>query len=119
MLLVVWASWCQPALEELPRVEAVFRTFAAQGLAVLGLPNDWERKDAEPVVSRFRLTWPNADPESIRSMLKDRWQVAAVPQFILLDADRRILRISRAGDESLRGAHLRKTIQLMLRAPRH
>ena len=79
VLLVVWSSWCQPALEELPRVEAVFRTFAAQGLAVLGLPDDWERKDAEAVVSRFRPTWPNADPESIRAMLKDRWQVAAVP----------------------------------------
>jgi AhpC/TSA family len=118
-LLVVWSSWCQPALEELPRVEAVFREFAAQGLAVLGLPNDWERKDAEPVVSRFRLTWTNADPESTRAMLKDRWQVAAVPLFILLDADRRILRISRAGDESLRGADLRKTIQMTLRAPRH
>jgi AhpC/TSA family len=118
VLLVVWSSWCQPALEELPRVEAVFRTFASEGLAVLGLPDEWERKGAEPVVSRFRLTWPNADPESIRELLKDRWQVAAVPQFILLDADRRILRISRAGDESLRGANLRRTIQLMLRAPR-
>ena len=117
VLLVVWSSWCPPALEELPRVEEVFRTFAVKGLAVLGLPDEWERKAAEPVVSRFRLTWPNADPESIRELLKDRWQVAAVPQFILLDADRRILRISRLGDESFRRANLRKTIQLMLRAP--
>jgi hypothetical protein len=105
-------------LEELPRVEAAFRTFAARGLAVVGLPEEWEQARAEPLVSRFGLTWPNADPESIRELLSDRWQVASFPLFILLDADRRILRISRAGDASLRGANLRKTLQQMLRAPR-
>jgi hypothetical protein len=70
------------------------------------------------VISRFRLTWPNADPESIRELLRDRWQIAAVPQSILLDADRQILRISREGDTSFRGTNLRKTLDRMLRAQR-
>jgi hypothetical protein len=115
VLLVVWSSWCPPALEELPRIEAAFRTLGPKGLTVLGLPDDWYRRTAEPVISRFRLTWRNADPESIRELLRDRWQIAAVPQFILLDADRQILRISREGDTSLRGTNLRKTLDQMLR----
>jgi hypothetical protein len=116
VLLVVWSSWCPPALEELPRVEHAFRTLGPKGLTVIGLPDDWERRTAEPVISRFRLTWPNADPESIRMMLSDNWQVASVPLFVVLDADRRILRISRTGDTSLRGTNLRKTLDRMLRA---
>jgi thiol-disulfide isomerase/thioredoxin len=115
VLLVVWSSWCPPALEELPRIEAAFRTLGPKGLTVLGLPDDWYRRTAEPVISRFRLTWRNADPESIRKLLRDRWQIAAVPQFILLDADRQILRISREGDTSHRGTNLRKTLDQMLR----
>ena len=115
VLLVVWSSSCPPAIEELPRVEYAFRTLGPKGLTVIGLPDDWERRTAEPVISRFRLTWPNADPETIRLMLSDRWQVASVPLFVVLDADRRILRVSRTGDTSLRGTNLWKTLDRMLR----
>jgi hypothetical protein len=99
-----------PAVKELPRIEEAFRTFGGKDLAVLGLPDDEKRGDVEPVISRFQLTWPNADPESIRELLTDRWQIAAVPQFIVLDADRRIIGISRIFDTSLRGARLRNTL---------
>jgi thiol-disulfide isomerase/thioredoxin len=116
VLLVVWSSWCPPALEELPRIEHASRTLGLRGLTVIGLPDDWERRTAEPVISRFRLTWPQADPETIRVMLSENWQVASVPLLVVLDADRRILRISRAGDTSLRGTNLRKTLDRMLRA---
>jgi peroxiredoxin len=118
VLLVVWSSWCPPAIEELPRIEYAFRTLGPKGLTVIGLPDDWERRTAESVISRFRLTWPNADPESIREMLTDHWQVASVPLLIVLDADRRILRVSRSGDTSLRGTNLQKTLDRMLRASR-
>lgn len=115
VLLVVWSSWCLPALDELPWIEEAFRTFGGKGLAVLGLPDDETRGDVEPVISRFHLTWPNADPESIRKLLNDRWQIASVPQFIVLDADRRIVEISHIGDTSLRGPRLQKTLQQRLR----
>jgi thiol-disulfide isomerase/thioredoxin len=115
VLLVVWSSWCPPALDELPWIEEAFRTLGGKGLAVIGLPDDDKRDDVEPVISRFQLTWPNADPESIRKLLKDRWRIASVPQFILLDGDRRIVGVSHIGDTSLRGARLRKTLQQLLR----
>ena len=67
VLLVVWSSWCLPALDELPWVEEASRTVGEKGLAVLGLPDDETRGDVEPVISRFHLTWPNADPQSIRT----------------------------------------------------
>jgi len=118
VLLVVWSSSCPPAIEELPRIEYAFRTLGPKGLTVIGLPDDWERRTAEPVISRFRLTWPNADPESIRGMLTDHWQVASVPLFVVLNADRRILRFSRTGDSSLRGTNLQQTLGRMLRVQR-
>jgi hypothetical protein len=118
VLLVVWSSWCLPALDELPWIEEAFRTFGGKGLAVLGLPDDETRGDVEPVISRFHLTWPTADPESIRKLLKDRWQIASVPQFILLDGDRHIVEISHMFDTSFRGARLRKTLEKRLREPR-
>jgi hypothetical protein len=118
VLLVVWSSWCLPALDELPWIEEAFRTLGGKGLAVLGLPDDETRGDVEPLISRFHLTWSNADPESIRSLLKDRWQIASVPQFIVLDGDRRVVGMSHAFDTSLRGARLRKTLEKLLRESR-
>ena len=118
VLLVVWSSWCPPALDELPWIEEASRTLGGQGLVVLGLPDDENRGDVEPVLTRFHLTWPNADPESIRTLLKDRWQIAAVPHFIVLDRDRRIVAFSQTFDSSLRGARLSKTLQQWLREAR-
>lgn len=118
VLLVVWSSWCPPALDELPWIEEASRTLGGQGLVVLGLPDEETRSDVEPVLTRFHLTWPNADPESIQTLLKDRWQVAAVPHFIVLDRDRRIVAFSHNFDTSLRGARLSKTLQQWLQEPR-
>ena len=118
LLLVVWSPSCPPALEELPRIEEAFRTFTGKGLAVLGLPDHADRKDIASVVSRFQLTWSNADPDSVKGLLKDRWQITSIPQLILVDGNRRILAISRNGDTSLRGARLRKTVQQRLRESR-
>jgi len=35
-------------------IEHASRTLGPKGLTVIGLPDDWERKTAEPVISRFR-----------------------------------------------------------------
>jgi hypothetical protein len=85
---------------------------------VLGLPQEYERGRFERLVAGLRPTWPQADPYSIRELLRDRWQIAAVPLFILLDGGGRILKVSRGADTSLRGNRLRKTLEQMLRGRR-
>ena len=37
VLLVVWAPWCPPAVDELPHVEQAYQTLHSSGVDVLGL----------------------------------------------------------------------------------
>jgi thiol-disulfide isomerase/thioredoxin len=63
-LVVLWAAWCAPCAQEMPRVERLVAQRAGEGLAAVGIalhiPDDDAEKDA---VRRFaaaaRLTFPN------------------------------------------------------------
>ena len=115
-LLAIWSSWCGPAVDELQNVERAYRTLGPQGLAVIGLPDDSDLEKMRVVIAGHGVTWPNAKPESVRQLLKERLEIWSNPVFIVLDAERRIVMVSTEDVKSaLRGPALVKTLRRLLR----
>lgn len=67
LVLNLWASWCQPCVEETPSLEAFQRAYANKGVVVLGVSADRNDKLYHQFVDRFNLafdTWRDPDGEA-------------------------------------------------------
>ena len=84
MVVNLWASWCAPCREELPRYQAFAKKYAGK-VDVLGV--DWQetRVDAARKLARQSgVTYPLvADPDG-------RLRTQVLPKLILLDEDGKV-----------------------------
>jgi thiol-disulfide isomerase/thioredoxin len=58
VLLNFWASWCGPCLEEMPRLSAWQRAYAAQGLKIVGVSMDDDPEAAKRLLTRRPVAYP-------------------------------------------------------------
>jgi cytochrome c-type biogenesis protein len=84
VLLNVWATWCDPCLEEMPFLESLHRDHREAGLQVLGINIDGGNDAAVTgYVDRLGVTFPNLrDPAG---EVQRRFQTRGVPESFLID----------------------------------
>jgi len=89
VVLNFWASWCYPACyEEAPHLEAAWRAYRDQGLAVLGVAIQDTEGNAREFARKFNFTFPNGlDPGSKISI---DFGVYGVPETFFIDRQGRI-----------------------------
>lgn len=93
VLLDFWATWCQPCVDDLPRLTSLHERYAGDGLVVLSVSIDEGGGAARKVrrmVKRRDARHPvyldDADPPAWES-----YRVRVVPAQFLLDAEGRIV----------------------------
>jgi cytochrome c biogenesis protein CcmG, thiol:disulfide interchange protein DsbE len=78
-----WASWCVPCRRSIPWLNAMQKKYAQQGLVIVGVNVDEQRKDAERFLaetpSDFEILY---DPEGT---LPARYGVTAMPSSFVFD----------------------------------
>ena len=57
-LLIFWASWCHPCMEEMPDVQATFEQYKSQGFQVVAVNFGESKAAAQATAERFGLTFP-------------------------------------------------------------
>ncbi len=55
VLVDFWATWCEPCLKELPELEKLQQQLTAQGVVIVGVSIDKERKSAQELAARLGL----------------------------------------------------------------
>ena len=72
VLVDFWATWCEPCLKELPELEKLRQQLAAQGVVIVGVSIDKERRNAQDLAARFGLKFTLLhDPEGKVAELYD------------------------------------------------
>ncbi len=95
----VWASWCPPCVEGIPRLVALAERFRAAPFDLLGLSVDrggWE--DLDPFLERhpeinYRVAVPHPPPAFLLRTLVDLdplGDVATLPTFFVIDPQGRL-----------------------------
>ena len=85
VLLDFWASWCGPCRAGVPNVQRMNNVYSGEDFMVVSVSEDEEETTWRSYVSSHQMTWTqrfDADDS-----LQHRFQVGALPTYILLDRD--------------------------------
>ena len=103
VILALWATWCEPCWQELPRVAKVYSTYRDNRSVLFWAVNAQAGGDtietARAYAKKMRLALPVAYTENANAM---RLGVNGYPTLILLDADGRLRFIHDGYDASER-----------------
>ncbi len=111
LLLEFWAKGCGPCLALMPDLKKLAERYGPKGFAIIGVNLDEHRADAEEIVRKFALAWPQCfDGGGWKSAMAMRFQVTAIPYTALIDR-RGILR----DFGNISGSELNKRIETLLR----
>lgn len=98
LLLDFWASWCQPCLQQIPDVQQVYEKYHPKGLNIIGVSSDEDKQAWRAAIDRYNLSsYPQVLSEDSTAgddrllfeefeNIADRYEVDAIPCFILIDS---------------------------------
>lgn len=103
LLLDFWASWCQPCLQQIPDVQRAYEKYHPKGLNFIGISSDEDTQAWRAAIDRYNLSsYPQVLSEDSTAgddrllfeefeNIADRYEVDAIPCFILIDSTGEIL----------------------------
>ena len=87
VLLDFWATWCKPCRIDLPHVEALAEEFGDQGLVVLGVNAEPERR-SRPFFEQQGYRFPSLVDRGAR--VSQRYFVGSLPTLVIIDRESKI-----------------------------
>src|SRR4051812_27779207 len=95
VVLVFWASWCGPCMNELPSVQRVHATLQAPHTArIVAINTEGNPEAALGAVQRLGLTMPVALDDGTASQA---YKVMTIPQTVIIDAAGKVANVMRGG----------------------
>ncbi|MBS1510714.1 MAG: AhpC/TSA family protein [Bacteroidetes bacterium] len=99
LLIDFWASWCGPCRENNPELKDLYATYKDKGLEVISISMDTDKTKWKEAIKKDELSWTQlSDLKGQDAGVGGTYRIWAVPTYILVGPDRRIILKSIGGD---------------------
>lgn len=86
VLVIFWATWCQPCTEDLPQIRALYDQYRAKGFEIVGINLDTQTSAIAPYIAQHGNKWPHiAEPDGLEGRLAIDYGIISVPTMFLTD----------------------------------
>lgn len=87
-----WASWCPPCVDDAPELVALYRKYRDQGLEVVGVSLDQDRRKMENFAQMVGTEWPHYfDGGGWDTRLSRKFGIHSIPTLWVLDRSGRLV----------------------------
>ncbi|TWT63804.1 thioredoxin-like domain-containing protein [Rubinisphaera italica] len=86
VLVIFWATWCQPCTEDLPQIKALYDKYRAKGFEIVGVNLDTQKEAIAPYINQHGNRWAHiAEPEGLEGQLAVDYGIISVPTMFLVN----------------------------------
>lgn len=107
VLVVFWATWCLPAAQEIPWLEAAYEAYRAKGFKIVGIDVDAAQEDAgdsKSIVSNvrkylveFNVPWPTLINGQGDKDFTQAYSIGEIPANVLIGRDGKVAHLDLTG----------------------
>lgn len=95
ILLDFWATWCSPCIQNLPKLKKIAKKYT--NLEIVGISQDKNDNKWKEFTKKQKISWINVIDSS--SIISNMYLANAIPYYVLLDKDKKILVLSNNLDD--------------------
>ncbi len=86
VLVDFWATWCGPCIKELPNVSRAYSQYHKQGLEIVSISLDKDRRKLKSFAQSKRMTWYHVmDGGGWKTRLAVKYGINSIPRMYVLD----------------------------------
>lgn len=86
-----WATWCDPCLQEFPKVKKMYSKFKDKGVQFIGVSLDDDIEDLRGFVKQEEVEWPQVfDGKRWKGAIPSLYHIQLIPTMIVLDRESRV-----------------------------
>lgn len=100
VIVQYWATWCELCKKDMETIKELQAKYAKQGLTVVGVNVDNDRKLLNEFLKTSRLPWPQLHEDGgLDSRLANEMGILTLPTTLLIDKDGKVVRRNVSGGE--------------------
>lgn len=100
LLVIFWATWCEPCTKDLPQIQALYNQYRKNGFEVVGVNLDMPGAPIREYIENYKVAWPHIHEDGgLESRPATDFGIISLPTMLLVDKSGKVVSVSTSVDD--------------------